>query len=64
MNRLDSKLLPRFIYLKAKSYENIGNYINSIICFNQLIKIRPKISEYYLERGILYHRVGYYKESK
>jgi hypothetical protein len=29
-----------------------------------LIKIKPKISDYYLERGLVYHRIGYYKESK
>lgn len=64
MNKLEDKYLPRFVYLKAKSYEKIDNYINSIVCYNQLIKIKPKISEYFLERGILYHRIGYYKEAK
>lgn len=48
MDKVGQKYLPRFVYLKAKSYEEIGNYASSIICFNQLIKIKPKISEYYL----------------
>lgn len=48
MNKLEEKYLPRFIYLKAKSYEEMGNYVNSAICFTQLIKMKPKISEYYL----------------
>ena len=48
MNKVEEKYFPRFVYLKSKSYEEIGNYVNSIICFNQLIKIKPNISEYYL----------------
>jgi tetratricopeptide (TPR) repeat protein len=64
MKKVGEKYLPRFIYLKAKSWEQIGNYVNSVICFNQLIKMKPNISEYYLERGIIYHRIGYYKEAK
>ena len=61
MNKLDDKLLPRLLHLKALCYEALGNYINSIICYNQLIKLKPKISEYFLERALLYHRIGYYK---
>ena len=52
------------IHLKARCYEQEGNYINSLVCYNQLIKLKGKTSEYYLERGILYHRVGYFKEAK
>jgi hypothetical protein len=48
MNKLGDRVVPRMVYLKARCYEQLGNYVNSIVCYNQLIKLKPKISEYYL----------------
>jgi tetratricopeptide (TPR) repeat protein len=61
MERLEERCLPRLIHMKARCYEWQHNYINSIVCYNQLLKMKPKVAEYYLQRGILYHRIGYYK---
>ena len=64
MENLDDRYLPRFVYLKAKCYFEMGNFSNSIVCYNQLIRIKPKIAEYYLERAVLYDKLGYEKECK
>lgn len=44
MNRLEDRCLPRVLYMKARCYEWMHNYVNSIVCYNQLIKIRPRIA--------------------
>jgi hypothetical protein len=40
--------LPRFVYLQARSYEKLGNFVNSIVCYNQVIKMQPNIGQLYL----------------
>lgn len=48
MKQLSDKNLPRFVFLQARCYQKLGNFINSIVCYNQLIKMTPKIAEFYL----------------
>ena len=64
MKELRDEHFPRFVFLQARCYEKIGNYVNSIVCYNQVIKIRPKVPELYLERAMIYDKIGYPKEAK
>jgi len=48
MREISDLHLPRFVFLQARSYEKLGNFINSIVCYNQLIKMKPKVAELYL----------------
>ena len=59
MKEISDVNLPRFVYLQAKSYQKLGNHINSIVCFNQVIKMKPKVAELYLERAMIYDKIGY-----
>lgn len=59
MREISDAHLPRFVFLQARCYEKLGNFINSIVCYNQLIKMKPKVAELYLERAMIYDKIGY-----
>lgn len=44
MKQIEDKHLPRFVFLSARCYEKLGNFINSIVCYNQIIKMKPKVA--------------------
>lgn len=64
MKQLADEHLPRFLFLQARSYDQLGNFVNSIVCYNQLIKLRPNVGEFRLERALLYDKMGYPEEAK
>jgi tetratricopeptide (TPR) repeat protein len=59
MRVIGDRWMHRFLYLQAKCYEKLGNFVKSIVCYNQLIKIKPKVAELFLERAIIYDKIGY-----
>jgi regulator of sirC expression with transglutaminase-like and TPR domain len=42
----------------------LGELINSAVCWGQLLKVKPTTGEYYLQRGLIYERIGYFAEAK
>ena len=55
----NAKILPRLVYLKAKSNLQLHNHLEAIVSYNQLITLEPKVPEYYLERSLLFERSNY-----
>lgn len=64
MREISDLHLPRFVYLQARCYEKLGNFVNCVVCYNQVIKMRPKVAELYLERAMVYDKIGYPMEAK
>lgn len=64
MREISDFWLSRFLHIQAQCYDKIGNFINSVVCYNQVLKIKPKVAELYLERALIYDKIGYPMEAK
>lgn len=57
---LPSSLLPRLLYLRARSSYLACFYSEATVLYNQLIKLCPQVAEYRLQRAMLFEKTGLY----